>query len=82
MGTVSTRPLPARPAPECSTESKSDAIDHYDNIGGAISANLNLCAISGQCFLSSAGEHLARPASIAGSVGIEPSEQHRKNSSM
>ncbi len=48
MGTVSTRPLPARPAPECSTESKSDAWDVYTNMGGAISANLNLCAISGK----------------------------------
>lgn len=47
MGTVSTRPLSARPAPQCDTDSKSDAIDHYDNIG-AINANLNLCQISGK----------------------------------
>jgi hypothetical protein len=38
----------AKPAPRCNTNNKSDAMHHLNNVGTAISANLNLTSISGK----------------------------------
>lgn len=38
----------AKPAPRCDSTDRADAMHHIDNVGGAISANLNLTTISGK----------------------------------
>ncbi len=38
----------AIPAPRCKTNDRSDAMHNIDNIGGALSADLNLRSISGK----------------------------------
>ncbi len=38
----------AKPAPRCDTGDKSDAMYHIDNVGTAISGNLDMTAISGK----------------------------------